>query len=194
MIVDDANRVSPRDNPRPAPVPRRRFVVGMSLLGGAAVLAVFASFLPWLAASDAPHVERSGWDLFETFGLHLTRTLPQTMYTGPVAVAAGLFFVVGAALLVIRHRVGVLRRLLLVLAIGIVGASTHVLLGMWRNVREMSRAGCGCDPDPAVVLVHDRYGIHLIGVAAILAIVGLAVCTVPGPAPHDNSPRSPLGW
>jgi hypothetical protein len=37
-----------------ADVPARRFVVGCSLLAGAAVLAFVASFLPWFIASDEP--------------------------------------------------------------------------------------------------------------------------------------------
>jgi hypothetical protein len=176
-------------------VSTRRFTSGCALLAGAALLAIIASSLPWLAASDEPGVARSGWDLFATFGVQITRTLPEKMFTGPVAIAAGVGFLGAVALLVVRRRTKQFRLFLLLGAISLVAAGAFMLLGVWRSVHDMSRRSCGCDPSSDIVVVHGHYGANLVGAAGILAIAGLAVGTVAPTAPSvDEGVNRPFGW
>jgi hypothetical protein len=177
-----------------APVPARRFALGVSLLVGAGVLAGVSSFLPWLTAPDVPGgraVSRTGWDLFATFGVQVSRTLPQELLTGPVALFAAGCFLGAVVLLAYRRRSGARGTALLLFALGLVTIGVVLLLGIWRSVHEMA-GPCGCDPD--LLRVQDRFGVHLLGVSALLALVGVAACSVPGPASPQHDPSPPLGW
>jgi hypothetical protein len=127
--------------------------------------------------------------------VQITRTFLETMFTGPAAMAAGLAFFMAGALLVLRRHVPRCKLLALLGAIGLVVAGAFILFGVWHSVHDVSSRSCGCDPSPDVVAVHDQHGVHLVGTAGILAIIGLAVSTVPPEAAGaDDGVNRPLGW